>query len=54
MSAETKRWQELKEKEKILKEAADSIKVQEKDLPNAVKRLFEEWKEKRKMVKKAN
>jgi len=45
--------QRLEEREKLLKEAADALGVKEKDLPNAVKRLFEDWKEKRKMAKKA-
>lgn len=45
MPAETKRWQELKEKEKILKEAADAIRVQEKDLPRVVTRFKREIKD---------
>lgn len=45
MSADAKRWQELKEKEKILKEAADAIKVQEKDLPRVIARFKREIKE---------
>lgn len=49
MTTDTERWQELKEKEKILKEAADAIKVQEKDLPRVIarfKREIEEMEEK--------
>lgn len=42
----------LEEKEKILKKAADALGVKEAKLPEAVKRLFEEWKEKRKALKK--
>jgi len=41
----TKRWNELKEKEKILRDAADSIRVQEKDLPRVVARFKREIKE---------
>ncbi len=33
---------ELKRKEKILRQAAESIKVQEKDLPRVVKRFLDE------------
>ena len=36
---------ELKKKEKLLKQAAESIKVQEKDLPRVVKRFLDELKE---------
>jgi alanyl-tRNA synthetase len=36
---------ELKRKEKLLKQAAESIKVQEKDLPRVVKRFLNELKE---------
>ena len=35
----------LKNKEKILRQAAESIKVQEKDLPRVVKRFLDELKE---------
>jgi FtsZ-binding cell division protein ZapB len=35
---------ELKNKEKILKQAAQSINVQEKDLPRVVKRFLDELK----------
>jgi alanyl-tRNA synthetase len=45
--------QRLEEREKLLKEAADALGVEEKDVPAATKRLFEEWKEKRKLAKKA-
>src|SRR3989344_398967 len=42
----------LKEKEKLLKEAAGKLKVRkESDLPNAVAELFEEWKKLRKELK---
>ena len=36
---------ELKKKEKILREAAELIKVQEKDLPRVVKRFQDELKQ---------
>lgn len=35
----------LKKKEKILRQAAETIKVQEKDLPRVVKRFLDELKE---------
>lgn len=35
----------LKKKEKLLRQAAESIKVQEKDLPRVVKRFLDELKE---------
>jgi alanyl-tRNA synthetase len=41
----------LKEKEKMLKEAANKLKVKENDLPKAVTSLFEEWKKLRKEIK---
>jgi hypothetical protein len=37
-----KKWDMLKEKERILKEAADAIRVQEKDLPRVIARFKEE------------
>jgi len=42
---------ELKKKEKILKQAAESIKVQEKDLPRVVKRFLDELKQFKKEIK---
>jgi alanyl-tRNA synthetase len=38
----------LKDKERILKEVAQKLKVKENEVPAAVKKLFEEWKQKRK------
>ncbi len=38
-------WQELKSKEKILKRAAEILKVEEKDLPRVVDRFLREIKE---------
>jgi alanyl-tRNA synthetase len=42
----------LREKEKILKEVAEKLKVEEKDVPRAVKELFEKWKKLRKQLRK--
>jgi alanyl-tRNA synthetase len=42
----------LKEKEVLLKEAAKLLKVKEENVPEAVKNLFETWKEKRKDLKR--
>jgi alanyl-tRNA synthetase len=42
----------LEEKAKILKETAKELGVAEKDVPAAVKTLFDEWKDKRKQLKK--
>lgn len=38
----------LKEREKMLKEVADKLNVKENEVPDAVKKLFEGWKRKRK------
>ena len=40
-----KELKELKKKDKLLKQAAESIKVQEKDLPRVVKRFLDELKQ---------
>ncbi len=42
----------LKEKEKILKEISEKLGVSEEKVPEAVEKLFEEWKKKRKKVRK--
>ncbi len=42
----------LKEKEKILNDVADKLNVKEEDVPNAVEKLFETWKKKRKQLGK--
>jgi alanyl-tRNA synthetase len=42
----------LREKEKILKEVAEKLKVEEEDVPRAVKELFEKWKKFRKQLRK--
>lgn len=42
----------LKEKERILKEVADVLNVKEKEVPATINELFENWKKKRKELKK--
>ena len=42
---DTKRMKDLKKKEEILRSAASSIRVQEKDLPRVVERFKNEIKE---------
>jgi len=42
----------LKEKEKILSEVAKKLEVTEEKVPEAVEKLFKEWKSKRKELKK--
>jgi hypothetical protein len=51
MSADAERWRGLKEKEKILKEAAGTIRVQEKDLPRVVARFKKEIEDMDKKLK---
>ena len=51
MAMDIERWKELKEKERILRDAAEAISVQEKDLPRVIarfKREIEEMEEKMK------
>lgn len=43
--------QNLKEKERILKEVAKKLKVKESEVPKAVEEMFKEWKQKRKQLK---
>jgi alanyl-tRNA synthetase len=40
-----KEWEKLKKKEKILKEAAKILRVEEKDLPRVIERFKKEIKE---------
>ncbi|MDI6807023.1 MAG: hypothetical protein QMD14_04410 [Candidatus Aenigmarchaeota archaeon] len=40
-----KQWQELKKKEKLLKEALKIFKVEAKDLPRVIERFRQEVKE---------
>jgi len=40
-----KEWTELKKKEKILKEATEILRVEEKDLPRVIERFKREIKE---------
>ncbi|MBI2084743.1 MAG: alanine--tRNA ligase [Candidatus Aenigmarchaeota archaeon] len=42
----------LREKEKLLKEVAEKLKVKEDNVPDAVEKLFETWKRKKKAIKK--
>jgi len=44
--------QRLEEKEKLLGEAAAALGVSDEEVPKAVTKLFDEWKEKRKLAKK--
>lgn len=43
-----KEWDELKEKERLLKKAAETLRVEEKDLPRVVDRFLKEIEEMRK------
>ena len=46
MSVEKEEWESLKRKEKLLKKAAATLRVEEKDLPRVVDRFLKELKEK--------
>lgn len=46
-----KEWQELKKKEKLLKEALKVLKVEEKDLPRVIERFQREIKEMKEKLK---
>lgn len=43
--ATKKEWQELKKKEKLLKQAASVLHVEEKDLPRVIERFQREMRE---------
>jgi SMC interacting uncharacterized protein involved in chromosome segregation len=45
MAMDIERWKELKEKERILRDAAEAISVQEKDLPRVIARFKREIEE---------
>jgi alanyl-tRNA synthetase len=45
---------ELKNKKKLLSQAAEILKVQEKDLPRVVKRFLDEMKEFNQKIKNLN
>jgi alanyl-tRNA synthetase len=45
MRISKKEWNKLKKKEKLLKEAASILRVEEKDLPRVVERFQREIKE---------
>jgi alanyl-tRNA synthetase len=47
----TQELKELKKKEKLLRQAAETIKVQEKDLPRVVQRFLNELREMEKQLK---
>ena len=40
-----KEWEELKKKEKLLKKAAEILRVEDKDLPRVVDRFMKEVEE---------
>jgi alanyl-tRNA synthetase len=42
----------MKEKERILEEVAKKLGVEEEKVLEAVKKLFEDWKQKRKLLRK--
>jgi alanyl-tRNA synthetase len=46
------RW--IQKREEILKNASGELSVQEEQLPSTVKRFFDEWKERGKMLEKAH
>jgi len=43
--ADSERWLELKARERLLRDAADAISVQEKDLPRVIARFKREIEE---------
>ncbi|MBD3155638.1 MAG: hypothetical protein GF368_03205 [Candidatus Aenigmarchaeota archaeon] len=45
MQISQKEWKELKEKEKILKQASEVLRVEPEDLPRVIKRFLDERKE---------
>ncbi len=45
MQVTEKEWKELKRKEKLLKEAADILRVEPQDLPRVIERFVNEVKE---------
>jgi len=45
MKISEKEWKELKKKEKLLKQAADILRVEPKDLPRVIQRFQNEIKE---------
>ena len=46
-----KDWKELKRKSKILKQAAEILRVEEKDVPRVTKRFIDELAEMEKQLK---
>lgn len=47
MSLNKKEWEDLNKKEKLLREAAATLSVEEKDLPRVVDRFLKEVEEMR-------
>ena len=47
-----KRWNELKEKERLLRKAAKALRVSEEELPNVVKRFLKEIEERKTVIEK--
>ena len=45
MLMDIEKWKELKDKERILRQAAEAISVQEKDLPRVIARFKREIEE---------
>ena len=45
MQISEQEWKQLKKKEKILKQAAEILRVEEKDLPRVIERFTKEIKE---------
>lgn len=45
MQISEQEWEQLKEKEKLLRQAAETLKVEEKDLPRVIQRFVDEIKE---------
>jgi alanyl-tRNA synthetase len=52
MQMSKKEWSKLKKTEKLLKEAASILRVEEKDLPRVVERFQREIKEMEEKLKK--
>ena len=52
MTITKNQWQELKKKEKLVKEALKILRVEEKDLPRTVERFQREIKEMEEKLKK--
>ena len=51
MQISEQEWKQLKKKEKLLKQSAEILKVEDKDLPRVIKRLLDEIEEMDKKLK---